>query len=306
MNRRRPVKALTGDEVCALEHLWIHAHRQGCPLNTLITVKIDNFDRLSPQLKAEARSRILNNIGQCARRRRFALVYLWTREAKPGGTGEHFHVLAYIPPGLYENFRTQAKGWLPEGEIDIRPAHYRVWQDTKGKKRSILLYVAKQMTPQACYKRPWQRMRGGAVVGARWGCSRSLVTEKRSQLDVLAEKRRLRKLGLSPPERPAAARRGRSCSARPETTAPKEVSAAPAKEIDTASTLDEFLFEAEGAVLALKRPATGDRSWPDGVLPVGLRRLLRSDRLRGRPDGNCACRLAGRGGPRGPPGVPKG
>lgn len=300
MNRRQSVKALTGDEVCALEHLWIYAHRRGSPLNTFITVMTDGFDLLSPQQKADARGRILNNLGQFARRKGFDVVYLWTREARPYGGGEHWHILLFVPVEHYKTLRLCAKGWLPLGEIDIRRADYRVGQDGTGKKRSVLLYVAKQMSPQASYKRPWRRTRGGAVVGARWGCSRSLVAEKRAQLDWLAEKRRRRKSGSDPVEHSAAmrAKGGKVMPRHPP--APTRTGAATIAAVEPPDG-PAVGSASEGAASALNHPATGDRSWPADVPLGGPLRPPPGGRHRGRRAGNCVCRRVGRGGPRGPP-----
>ena len=80
MHVRRPVKALTGDDVRAMDHLWHFSAKVGFPLNAFVTVKILGFDRWSPQEKAAANRRILDNVGQFARREGFPIVCVSGRE----------------------------------------------------------------------------------------------------------------------------------------------------------------------------------------------------------------------------------
>lgn len=163
-------------------HLWHYALRTGCELNVLMTVNIAGFDARSDEAKAAARERILNNCGQFARRHGFPIVYVWTREAEVDGSGEHFHILLHVPRKFRTTFSACADRWLPDDEIDVRAADYRTRRAVDGRMHNVLLYIAKQMSPQACYRTPWRRQKGGRVVGQRWGCSRSLSAEKRSML----------------------------------------------------------------------------------------------------------------------------
>jgi hypothetical protein len=59
-------------------------------------------------------------------------------------------------------------GWHPEpGAADVRHAHQNVILSENGNRRSAIGYIAKQMTPQAWYKRGLNRKAGGAILGKR-------------------------------------------------------------------------------------------------------------------------------------------
>jgi hypothetical protein len=198
VNKRRPVRALAGDDVRTLEHLWYVSNRRGWPLNTLVTVRIDGFDDLAPAEKATAYRRILDNMGESARRRDFPIYNLWVREIARDNKGEHIHILAHIPRQELIKFRTCATSWLTSNQIDIAPASYKVSKAADGKKHSVLLYISKQMSPQACFRTAWRRAAGGVILGKRWGCSRSLCDEKKARMKRLKERRRANRIRFGP------------------------------------------------------------------------------------------------------------
>ncbi|WP_237153310.1 hypothetical protein [Oryzibacter oryziterrae] len=190
MHVRRPVKALTGDDVRAMDHLWHHAAKIGAPLTAFVTVNIFDFDALSPQDKADANRRILDNLGQFARREGFPIVYIWAREIGVDNTGEHLHILAHVPRHLFRKFKRLANAWLPGNEIQIAAASYRISKAEDGKLHSALHYMAKQMDHRANFRAAWRRVKGGTIFGARWGCSQSLRGEKAEVLKAREMRRR--------------------------------------------------------------------------------------------------------------------
>jgi hypothetical protein len=190
MHVRRLVKALTGDDVRAMDHLWHFSAKVGLPLNAFVTVKIPGFDSWTPQEKAAANRRMLDNMGQFARREGFSIVYIWVREVGADGSGEHLHILSHIPKQLFRKFRQLADDWLPGNEIRVSPATYRISKADDGKLHSILHYMAKQMDSRANFRTAWRRVRGGTIFGARWGCSQSLKSEKARVLKAREEWRR--------------------------------------------------------------------------------------------------------------------
>jgi hypothetical protein len=102
-------------------------------------------------------------------------VAAWTRECNPDGSGEHFHVLMHVPPRYYRDIEEKAIGWHPEpGAADVRRAHQNVLLSENGNRMSAIGYIAKQMTPQAWWRRGLNRKAGGAILGKRGGVTRNI------------------------------------------------------------------------------------------------------------------------------------
>ena len=176
MFKRKPGNGLTREAVKSLSAA-AHASRTiGCPLNTMITVRLcRKRDMPTAQLCKEF-LRVRTNYDAYARRHRFPPAYVWTREVHPDGTGEHLHVLGYIPLGKYQSFRKRALSWMPcPTEIFVRKASLKEYLARDGKRHSSLFYIAKQMTPQAVFATNLRRQKGGTILGLRWNCSRNLL-----------------------------------------------------------------------------------------------------------------------------------
>jgi hypothetical protein len=81
----------------------------------------------------------------------------------------------YVPPKHYADLEEKLIGWFPEpGAADVQPANQRVFVTVTGKRMSAIGYLAKQMTPQAWYKRGLIRKAGGPILGKRGGVTRNL------------------------------------------------------------------------------------------------------------------------------------
>jgi hypothetical protein len=118
---------------------------------------------------------IRNKLGVYARQHGFPFVAAWTRECNPDGTGEHSHVLMHVPRRYFADLEGKVIGWFPEpGAADVRPAHQNVTLTENGNRMSAIGYIAKQMTPQAWYRRGLNRKAGGLILGKRGGVTRNI------------------------------------------------------------------------------------------------------------------------------------
>jgi len=168
MNRRRLSNGLDRKQVNELHRGWEHAVRIGRPLNVMISLRpATAFCKLA--------SRVRNKLGVWAKQRGILFVAAWARECNQDGTGEHLHVLMHVPPKHYSDFEEKIIGRFPEpGAADVRPAHQRVFVTETGKRMSAIGYLAKQMTPQAWYRRGLIRKAGGPILGKRGGVTRNI------------------------------------------------------------------------------------------------------------------------------------
>ena len=174
-HRRRTTKALNTDEVKELNAAWYHAGRIGRPLNVLVTVRPIGVDEMSPADRCVLFSKIRNKLGVFARGKVLSSTFVWSREINPDGTGEHMHVLMHMPSRHRAKFDELVTGWLPgPAEADVRTAHQKTRFTWDGRRLTAIGYVAKQMTPQAWYRRGMVRKAGGPIVGKRSGVTRDL------------------------------------------------------------------------------------------------------------------------------------
>jgi hypothetical protein len=80
------------------------------------------------------------------------------------------HVLMHVPSRQRVKFDELVTGWFPgPGEADIATANQKTRFTWDGKHLSAIGYIAKQMTPQAWYKRHLIRKKGGPIFGKRGG-----------------------------------------------------------------------------------------------------------------------------------------
>jgi hypothetical protein len=173
MNQRRLSNGFDRKQVNELHQGWEHAARLGLPLNAMLSIRPLAY--CDPTDFCRFASRARNKLGVWARQRDLPFVAAWARECNPDGTGEHLHVLMHVPPQHYSDFEEKIIAWFPEpGAADVRPAHQRVFVTETGKRMSAIGYLAKQMTPQAWYRRGLIRKAGGPILGKRGGVTRNI------------------------------------------------------------------------------------------------------------------------------------
>jgi len=172
---RRTTKGLSTNEVKELSEAWHHAFRTGRPLNVMVTVRPLEVGEMSPAERCRLFSRVRNKLGVFARGRRLKGTFVWSRECNADGTGEHMHVLMHVPSRHRPKFDELVTGWFPgPGETDVTTAHQKTRFTWSGKRLTAIGYLAKQMTPQAWYRRGLIRKAGGPIVGKRSGVTRDL------------------------------------------------------------------------------------------------------------------------------------
>ena len=176
MFQRKPVKGLSRRDVIDLSDADHRAKTKGYPLNTLVTVRPCRAHVMAvPQLCSEF-ARIRNNYDGFARRQHITPAFVWTREIYPDNTGEHMHLKCHVPGKHFKHFRWRAFSWMPcPTEVNVRRAGLYETIARDGKRHSSLLYIAKQMTPQAAFGSNIRRMKGGVILGRRWYASRNLL-----------------------------------------------------------------------------------------------------------------------------------
>jgi hypothetical protein len=120
-------------------------------------------------------SKIRNKLGVFARGKLLSSTFVWSREINLDGTGEHMHVLMHMPSRHRAKFDELVTGWLPgPAEADVTTAHQKTRFTWDGRRLTAIGYVAKQMTPQAWFRRGMIRKAGGPIVGKRSGVTRDL------------------------------------------------------------------------------------------------------------------------------------
>ena len=174
-HRQKETKGLNTNQVKDLDSAWHHAARIGRPLNALISIRPIDIDTRSPAERCKLFASVRNKLGVYARGQRIPVTLAWSREADLDGAGEHMHVLMHMPARYRPHFDDLVIGWYPgPGEVDITTANQRTRLTWNGKRLSAIGYLAKQMTPQAWYKRGLIRKAGGPVLGKRSGVTTNL------------------------------------------------------------------------------------------------------------------------------------
>ena len=180
MNIRKVRGALTHEEVGRIMHVWHHSERIGLPFTVMITQSPPDIDRTAPKERMRILRATLNAYCAFARRNGFKGNYLWVREIRPDGTGEHFHIVAHVPARRVRHFIAQAQMRRPFPEIEVRRVYEYSHADRYGRWLSALTYLIKQMTPQARWKYRLPRRPSGHLAGKRYGMSRNLMQCSRS------------------------------------------------------------------------------------------------------------------------------
>jgi hypothetical protein len=138
-------------------------------------VTIRPFEKFDPLTFCKVAETIRNKLGVYARQHRFPFMAAWARECNRDGTGEHLHILMHVPPRYFADLEEKVLRWFPEpGAADVRRANQRVFFTEGGNRLSAIGYLAKQMTPQAWFRRGLTRKAGGAILGKRGGVTRNI------------------------------------------------------------------------------------------------------------------------------------
>jgi hypothetical protein len=173
MHRRQYTRGLDRQQVNLLTRGWEHAARIGRPLNAMVTIR--PFEEYDPATICKVAVGIRNKLGVYARQHGFPFVAAWSRECNLDGSGEHLHVLMHVPPKYFANLVDRVIGWYPQpGAADVRRARQTIILTEAGNRMSAIGYIAKQMTPQAWYRRGLNRKAGGAILGKRGGVTRNI------------------------------------------------------------------------------------------------------------------------------------
>jgi hypothetical protein len=181
-HRRRLTKGLSTNEVKELDQAWGFAPFIRRPLNAMVTIRPIDIGEMSPTTRCQLFSKVRNKLGVFARGRHLPVTFAWSRESNPDGTGEHMHVLIHMPARHREKFDELVTGWFPgPGEADITTATQKVRFTWDGKRLTAIGYLAKQMTPQAWYRRGLIRKKGGPIVGKRSGVTRDINWPSRAK-----------------------------------------------------------------------------------------------------------------------------
>jgi len=91
----------------------------------------------------------------------------------------------HVPVPHRRHFEDLVVGWYPgPGEVDVAPAHQRTRISWNGKRLSAIGYIAKQMTPQAWYRRGLIRKPGGPIVGKRGGVTTNIGWRAQAEFRV--------------------------------------------------------------------------------------------------------------------------
>ena len=169
-------------EVKELDQAWRFAPFIRRPLNAMVTIRPIDIDEMSPTERCELFKKVRNKLGVFARGRHLPVTFGWSRENNPDGTGEHMHVLIHMPARHRKKFDELVTGWFPgPGEADITTATQKVRFTWDGKRLTAIGYLAKQMTPQAWYRRGLIRKKGGPIVGKRSGVTRDINWQSRAK-----------------------------------------------------------------------------------------------------------------------------
>ncbi|MCA3597970.1 MAG: hypothetical protein IOC64_07640 [Methylobacterium sp.] len=175
MNHRKCGNSLSVHDRRAIMAADAKATRLGLPLNVLISFHPRDTLTMALVERLAEFKRIRDNYCQFGRQNGFERAWLYVREIALPSMAEHMHLLCHVPRKLKAQFIANACGWGREPDAchacDASTAGY--WSRC-GKRFSALLYICKQMSPQAAFHRPYWRIPGGPIEGARWGASRNI------------------------------------------------------------------------------------------------------------------------------------
>jgi hypothetical protein len=175
MNSRKTSNCLSLFDLKSIIAADAEATRKGLPLNVLITCHPRETLNMTLDERLTEFKRVRNCYCQFGRRHGFGRAWLYTREIALKTSAEHMHLLCHAPRRLCDRLITNASTWGREpNACHAREACTKDYRSRKNYRFSDLLYIAKQMSPQAAYRRPYHRIGPGKIIGARWGASRNI------------------------------------------------------------------------------------------------------------------------------------
>lgn len=175
MNIRKITNALTHTDVKAIILTELRAAEIRLPLNCLITFHPRETRAMTLKERLAEFRRVRNLFMQFARDNNFIAAYLYVREVALETLAEHMHMLCHVPKKWLAHVRSLVVRWGCElGACEAREASRKGYWSEHGYWFSDLLYIAKQMTPQAKFGRPFRRIGGAAIEGKRWNASRNI------------------------------------------------------------------------------------------------------------------------------------
>ncbi len=175
MNTRKSTNFLSNDDLKAIMAADAKATALGLPFNVLISFHPRTTREMTLKERLAEFKRIRDNYCQFGRQNRFERAWLYVREVALETMAEHMHLLCHVPRKLRAKLITNANGWGREpGACHAREASTEGAWSRSRYWFSDLLYVCKQMSPQAVYERRYRRIKGAKIIGARWGASRNI------------------------------------------------------------------------------------------------------------------------------------
>jgi hypothetical protein len=175
MNTRKSTNFLSNDDFKAINAANAKATALGLPFNVLITFHPRTTREMTLKERLAEFKRIRDNYCQFGRQNRFERAWLYVREVALATMAEHLHLLCHVPRKLRPALIANAKGWGREPDAcHAREASTNGYWSDYGYWFSDLLYICKQMSPQAVFGRSFHRIAGAAIDGGRWGASRNI------------------------------------------------------------------------------------------------------------------------------------
>lgn len=175
MNTRKSTNFLSNDDFKAIIAADAKATALGLPFNVLISFHPRTTREMTPKERLAEFKRIRDNYCQFGRQNRFERAWLYVREVALETMAEHMHLLCHVPRKLRAKLIANATGWGDEPDAcHAREASTEGYWSRRGYWFSDLLYICKQVSPQAVFGRSYHRIAGAPVIGARWGASRNI------------------------------------------------------------------------------------------------------------------------------------
>lgn len=175
MNNRKSTNAISVHDLRAIIASDAKATAIRLPLNVLISFHPRNTREMALKERLAEFKRITNCYCQFGRQNGFARAWLSVREVALDTMAEHLHLLCHVPNKRRAKLIANAKGWGREPDAcHAREASTKGYWSDAGYWFSDLFYICKQMSPQAVFRRPYCRIGGAPIEGARWGASRNI------------------------------------------------------------------------------------------------------------------------------------
>lgn len=174
--RKAVTRVIADPVVTAMMDGAEHASVINAPLNTFVTLRPANIDRIPPEKRSDYWQVELNRIRSFVRHHGGELTCIWARESRVGdGTGEHLHLLMHLRRGLMHQLRERLLARYPgPREVDVRPGTNVGRRAQNGKYMSATTYLVKALSPSARRRSNQIYRKSGPVVGKRAGMTRNI------------------------------------------------------------------------------------------------------------------------------------